>query len=498
MGEMQTYEFPTRSDAGLLFGLSAARLATVAASGVAFVAAMIRPTPASLASALALVVGLLAASMVKVAGRAVVDWLPVWVAYGWRMVTRNNEFYSSPDLADPLPEGTLDLPGELFGIEVHSLPVDSQASVANPTPAGYGVVRDTTRQRLVAVAEVSAADFLFLDPDEQQARVSAWGRVLDHIAQSMPEVSRLQVVHLAGPTSIRTLAAHQAAHGGHGTETCAGSYAEVAQTAGGLAQEQRLLVALGLDLRVARRAIRQAGGGTHGAAEVLMDRAARVEDAMAGAGLDVHGWLPARTLAHVLRVAFDPQARTMLEQRPADVNAGGGSDPVAAGPTGMVEGWSALRHDSGWSTTLQVVRPPARPVTGDFLQHLLIGVPATRRLSILYVPTPMAVAERRAQTQQVSTEAEQTLRARWGFAISARQRRSYVDAARREEDLAEGHAVLQVVWLLTVTALSPDGLDAEVGQVEAAARRCGLELRRLSGTQRQAFGFTLPLCRGAR
>jgi hypothetical protein len=180
------------------------------------------------------------------------------------------------------------------------------------------------------------------------------------------------------------------------------------------------------------------------------------------------------------------------------VNNGAGVAPAGAGPAGMADGWSAVRHDSGWSVTLQVTRPPGRPVTGEFLQHLLIGVPAERRLSLLYVPTPVATAERRAQTQQVSTESEQTLRARWGFGTSAQQRRAWHDAAQREEDLVEGRTVYRVVWLLTVTAATPTELDTAVGQVEAAARRCSLDLRRLSGTQRQGFAFTLPLCRGAR
>ncbi|WP_341253214.1 hypothetical protein [Euzebya pacifica] len=76
--------------------------------------------------------------------------------------------------------------------------------------------------------------------------------------------------------------------------------------------------------------------------------------------------------------------------------------------------------------------------------------------------------------------------------------RAWQDAAQREADLVEGRTAYRVTWLLTVTADTPSDLDTAVGQVEAAARRCSLELRRLSGTQRQAFGFTLPLCRGAR
>ena len=498
MADLPAYQFPARPTAGLLFGLSAARLGAVAAAGVVLIATLARPTGAGVLVGLTVIGMLVASATLRIAGRTVVDWAPVWVAFGWGQATRNNEFYASPDLDAGLPEGSIDLPGELFGIEIHHFTGASRAAVANPTPAAYGVVRDTFRQRLVAIAELAGDDFLFLDPPDQQARISAWGRVLDHLAQALPDLSRLQVVHTVGPASTAALAAHHRDHGGRGTPDTAASYRQVLEVSRAWAQQHRVLLAVGLDLHAARRAIRQAGGGSNGAAQVLMDRAAVVEDTLGSAGLDVRGWLPAARIGAVLRAAFDPAAAARLAEDAADVNDSAAVTPAGAGPAGMADGWAALRHDSGWSATLQIVRPPARPVTGDFLQHLLIGVPAQRRLSILYVPTPMATAERRAQTQQVSTESEQTLRARWGFGTSARQRRTWADAAQREEDLVEGRSVYRVVWLITVTAATPADLDTAVGQVEAAARRCCLDLRRLSGTQRQAFAFTLPLCRGAR
>ena len=497
MAEVTTYQFPSRPTPGLLFGLSAARLGAVALAGVVLVTVLMHPTANKVLIGLLVIAALLASATARIGGRTVIDWLPVWLAFGWQQATRNNEFYASPDLDPGLPDGTLDLPGELFGIEIQDFHGASRASVANPTPAAYGIVRDTYRDRLVAIAEIAGDDFLFLDPADQQARIGAWGRALDHVAQSLPELSRLQVVHTVGPCGADAPMAYRQGVGGRATDATAASYRQVLDISGRCSQQHRVLLAIGLDLRDARRAIRQAGGGRDGAARVLMDRAAVVEESLRSAGLQVVGWLPAGVIGSVLRAAFDPAAAGWLTGA-QDVNDGGGVAPAAAGPAGMVDGWTTIRHDSGWSTTLQVVRPPARPVTGDFLQHLLIGVPAQRRLSLLYVPTPMAIAERRAQTQQVSTESEQTLRARWGFGTSARQRRAWQDAAQREEDLVEGRTVYRVVWLLTVTAATPAELDTAVGHVEAAARRCSLDLRRLSGTQRQAFAFTLPLCRGAR
>ena len=349
-------------------------------------------------------------------------------------------------------------------------------------------MRDTFRDRVVAIAEVSGDQFLFLDPSDQQARVAAWGATLDHVAQTLPDVTRLQVVHLVDDAPAPTAPRPAPSHGDEPGQ----SYEHVVNTAHDLAHRHRVLVAIALDCRQARRAIRQAGGGTAGTARVLMDRATIIEEALRGAGLDVHGWLPARAIAGVLRQAFDPFTSA------SGTATEGGCDPAASGPWGMADQWAAVRHDSAWSTTLQVARPPGRPVTPDFLQHLLVGVPARRRMSMLLVPTPMAIAERRAQTQQVTSESEQALRVRWGFGTSARQRRDHDDASRREEDLVDGRAVYRVIWMITVTAATPGALEESVGHVESAARRCGVELRRMAGTQRQAASFTLPVCRGAR
>lgn len=155
--QLDVYSFPTRTPPGVLFGLSAVRLVAVAAAGIVLIVVMSNPTGMSVAAGLGLIGLLLGCAAVKVGGRAVVDWLPVWVAHGWRMATRNNEFYVTPDLDLGLPPEVLDLPGELFGIELHDLTVPSTATSSGAgSSGGYGVLVDTFRHRQIAVAEVSA------------------------------------------------------------------------------------------------------------------------------------------------------------------------------------------------------------------------------------------------------------------------------------------------------------------------------------------------------
>jgi hypothetical protein len=71
-------------------------------------------------------------------------------------------------------------------------------------------------------------------------------------------------------------------------------------------------------------------------------------------------------------------------------------------------------------------------------------------------------------------------------------------AARREQELADGHADYRLAGYVTVTAGSPDELEAACGEIEQAAQQSFLELRRLHGRQDVAFTWTLPLGRGLR
>ena len=481
MAELRTYRFPTRTGSGVLLGMSPPQLGGVATAGVVFVAAVSVATPAALAVGAAAVALLLAGSFVPVAGRPAVAWVPVAVLFGWAMATRNNEFYASPDLSVDLPDGVLDVPGELFGIEIATL---------DEAGAGYAMVRDTFRNRVVAVAEVSGADFLFLDPADEQARVEGWGAVLDQLAQSMPEVTRLQVVHTVGPASPGPLVRHHAVHGGRGTEATAASYGEVLELAGRSGQDHRCLVAVAVDLAAARRAVRQAGGGRP-----------RGVPGADGPCRHARGRVDRRRARRARLVDGRPGRRAA----PGRVRPGRPRPHPAGRRCGVVGGAVGDRRRlvSGPSRVGLVDHGPGRRAAVTSGHRRLPPAPADRcpgGAADVAAVRPDPDADRgTAGADPAGLRRRRAGRAgRWGFATSARQRRAQSDAVQREAEVVEGRAVFRVVWLVTVTGRDPHELDAAVGQLEAAARRCGLDLRPMTGTQRQAAAFTLPLCRGAR
>ena len=85
-----------------------------------------------------------------------------------------------------------------------------------------------------------------------------------------------------------------------------------------------------------------------------------------------------------------------------------------------------------------------------------------------------------------------------GFIETARGRRQTEAVARREEELADGHAAVRFAGYVTVSARSAEELDRHCSEIEHAAQMARLELLRLYGQQEEAFTYTLPLCRGLR
>jgi hypothetical protein len=87
------------------------------------------------------------------------------------------------------------------------------------------------------------------------------------------------------------------------------------------------------------------------------------------------------------------------------------------------------------------------------------------------------------------------LRDRAGFLPSARRAKEADGVARRESELAEGHAEYRFSGYVTVSATDRESLAVASADAEHAARAAHLELRLLFGRQAEAFAWTLPLAR---
>jgi hypothetical protein len=119
-----------------------------------------------------------------------------------------------------------------------------------------------------------------------------------------------------------------------------------------------------------------------------------------------------------------------------------------------------------------------------------------RTVSVTMEPVPPLKAMRAVGFAKTADFADEELRQKLGFIGTAKRRNQSEAVARREQELADGHADVRFSGWITVTADSPDGLAEACGEVEHAAGQSRLELQRCDGEQDLCFSYTLPLGRG--
>jgi hypothetical protein len=354
--------------------------------------------------------------------------------------------------------------------------------------SGAAMIHDPHRQTLTAVLLVSHPAFALLDDPDRALRVGRWGRVIAQLAQS-GTCAALQVVEATIPDPARSQTDWWKKNGHDDGGWAATQYGALLDQVRLDSSTHRTTVSLSLDLRASARAIKAAGRGMRGAAEVLRGDMACLSDALRQAGLRPVKWLDEAELAAIVRQAFDPG---VLIDPEADV----GANLTHAGPVAVSESWNRLRHDSAWSTVLWLSEWPRITVPPDFL-HAIVFAPGIRRtLSITSRPLPTDAALRQIRREKTEAVADSTQKARIGQLADLSDAQEYEDLLARERSVISGHTDVEFTGLLTVTAPTPDALEAAVANITRAAAQATCEVRPLYGRQMQGFiAAALPLGR---
>ena len=472
-----TYRFSPRQTGGLLLGLDATKLALVLL-GAAMVVIGLSRGPTATVVALLLAVPMELAALVTVRGvradRA--------VALAVRHYLRR-----SGHLVSPTQPRALNLPAPLDRVGLLSVDVAGGGRV--------GVLADPTNGRYSAVLALQGGSFALVDVDDQQRRVSAFGRVLAAVARDGSPLSRLQWLVRSTPDAGNSVAEHWLAAREVSDGDIAESYAELVATAGSTTEAHETLLVASLEARAARRPIQQAGGGEAGALAVLCSELARLADQLGHADVTVLGALPPRGVARLLRTAYDPTSLPAVDRRPAPL-AGVASN--AAGPVATEVEWQRYRTDGGWHTTYWISEWPRVAVPPDFLSPILLNTDVWHTVTLIAEPLSTAVAARKARAARTADAANATLRHRIGQLTTERMRAEADEVDRRERELVAGHASYRFAGFVTVTATSRDALDEACGRLEHSAAAAHLELRLLYGQQDTAFAMTLPVGRSPR
>jgi hypothetical protein len=172
-----------------------------------------------------------------------------------------------------------------------------------------------------------------------------------------------------------------------------------------------------------------------------------------------------------------------------------GSTTADPWPMAMQEEWATVRVDGLWHATFWIAEWPRTEVRSDFLAPLLLGS-ARSTLSVVMEPLGPEKAVRKAEASRTADLADAELRRRSGFISTARHSKQSEVLARREAELAEGHASFRYSGFITVSAPTESELVTACNVVQHAASQARLVIRRLYGDQASSYTCTLPLARG--
>ena len=371
-----------------------------------------------------------------------------------------------------------------------------------PTGA-VGVLHDRQRRTYTAVLAVSAPGFVLLGDDEKARRVADWAGVLAAMARDGSAVHRLQWIERVAPDTLRRTAAPPApvtkvvsAPDGVdpvtgdvvGYEAACASYDALLAAERGTAWRHDVHLALTVSAGRAARAVKAAGGGDAGACAVLLREVAALRRRLADGSVDVGGVLDPADVASLVRAAYEPDAAVPGAAAPS---GDGWPWPMGARPE-----WARLRADAGWLATFWIAEWPRIDVGPDFLAPFVLSSDVRRTVSVVMEPLGPLAAARKAEQARTADIADAEIRRRGGFLATARRRREEEIVARRELELADGHAQYRFSGYVTIRAADPDALEDACRRTEQSAGRSAIELRRCYGDQLRAFLCTLPLGRG--
>jgi hypothetical protein len=472
----ERFSFGPRDRRGVIAGARVAQLVVVAVALAASVIVLrVVHGPGGAASALLTVGCAIAAVSWPIRGRALDEWVPIALGFLTRVLVRANRdvvgFHEGHSPRRP--------PGPLAAFEA--------CEVSTKSAGLLGVIRDWRMQTATAVLALGGESFGLLSETDRQRRVDGWSGVLAGISRDVGAVVRVQWLERTVPDPLDALRTHLAQFtqfGQRREEHVAASRAWASyeeflnrEALSTLAHELYLAVTVRAPRPHRRVVVRGSASWTESLGSELVLMAERCRQV----GIDVSGRLSLAGISSMLARGF---------AFPAD----GRQD--WPWPLAFEAEWSSTRTDGLVHATFWISEWPRQDVKSDFLLPLLVGTNCRRTVSVTMAPVPPERAVRTAEQARTSRTADAELKRRHGFAMSARSLRQDDAVLRREHELAAGHGAFRFSAYLTVSASDSDELERSCRTVTHASAICGLEVRRLYGTQADAFCCTLPVGRG--
>ena len=435
------------------------------------------------------------ASFVPFGGRTLNEWVPVLATFVSRKLRGRDHWRSgAPEAGTTFLGGEIPVrpPDPIGRVELLAFPFRG---------VELGVLADRSNGTFTAVIQARARSFVLLDPEDKAQRLAGWASVIAGLAREGSPISRIQWLERTVPDDRNALNRYlrDALDPDIGLDALPlQSYLRLTQAAGPVTEQHELYIALQLNASKAARAVKQAGGKDTGACMVLARELDTMARRLEQAEVEVLHALGPRRLAATIRLAYDPHARTNLARLASnDPSREDGVSARNAWPQRTQTHWSYYRTNDVVHSTYWIAEWPRIEVGPDFMAPLLVQTRCMRTVSVTMEPVPPLKAMRAVGFAKTADVADEELRQKLGFLGTAKRRNQADAVARREQELADGHADVRFSGYITVTADDTDGLSAACGEVEHAAGQCRLEIQRCDGEQDIGFTFgSLPMCRG--
>ena len=483
-----TYLFGPRDRRALLLGMRLPQLLLVGGAAGALFLGFVSQTPYGVPAGLVVAVAALLVAFLPVQNRPLVDWVRPISNYLYGRFTGQGTYLGGP-WAVHAPSrgiGELCLPG--IGSRVRVRAFDAKHSE-------IAVIRQGTRW--TAVLQVTAPAYPLADRATQLERVSGWGSLLAQLGQEGSRLAAIQWLERTIPDSGRGLEDWWRSKGLSSAPSAA-TYERLIASAGPAATRHETFVAVSIDERRCRRAIRAAGGGPDGVSQVLVSELHWVQTGFQRCGVQVTGWLGPTDLGRLVRTQYDPISTQAIDGR-RDHGLGRGVRLHAAGPMAAQSCFSHYRTDSGYHAVYWVASWPRMQVQAAWLYPLLVLGGVRRTISVTAEPIAPSQSFREVRSAKVQKLTEEAQREKFGQVETALDDEEHAAVLRRERELVQGHMEYRFTGYVTVTAADETELEDACAQIEQAAVRSVLEIRRIFGEQDQAFvAAALPLTRGVR
>jgi hypothetical protein len=375
--------FPRPESNAILLGLRPIQVALVAAGVVTLTLTAVAQAPLTAKVGGMTAAGLfVAVAFARAEGLLMYRWLGLRGAYLWRPRSFRSQ------VMQPREYERLDLPGENMRL------LSWNSSI--------GVIHDRRRRRLIAVARIEGPAHLLQNSDEQDRRVTAYGRMIAGLCQGA-RIARAQILERTLPDPGDEVGEWARMRNVDPTTPAGAIYTELLDRAAPAAARHETLFAFAVNLDAVTREVRKQGGGIAGAVAVLESEARAFQTSFATAG--VRGsWLNVEDLAMSLRLAFDP----------AIVQGSKTLAAADAGPLATDAEWDLLRTDSSFHRVYVISEWPRVRTTPSFLSPLLLRPGIRRTFTLILQPIPMAKALRDARRHRVERVTDRATRARIG------------------------------------------------------------------------------------